>query len=281
MTTASPKTFAERDAWVRAVLASDLPHRGVRLAIRIAMHLHVETGRCDPSITTLAAGTRFSERAVYRWVAVLERAGWIGIEHTRGQTNRYALLTPDTSMARVDDVTPDTLMAGVESVTPATGDAAPLPPTAPDPCQYTGSQKALNSEENSEEESESPPSENSQFERFWVAYPKRVARRVAAKAFAAALKRADVETIIAGALRYATERASEDPKFTKHPSTWLNGDCWEDAPSRGNGVTIDGATGEVVATGPPPRPPGQRKTGAELARDVIAKYGNRTYGHGR
>ena len=39
--------------------------------------------------------------------------------------------------------------------------------------------------------------------------------------------RASAEEIIAGAKRYAADK-SRDQKFTKHPSTWLNADCWLD-----------------------------------------------------
>ena len=63
---ASPKTFAERDNWMRAILASDLPDAAVRVAIRIALHLHVNTGRCDPSYIALATDSNVSERSVYR-----------------------------------------------------------------------------------------------------------------------------------------------------------------------------------------------------------------------
>ena len=49
----------------------------------------------------------------------------------------------------------------------------------------------------------------------------------------------DPELPIAGAQRYAGERAGEDPKFTKHPATWLRGGCWEDEPPANGGAVID------------------------------------------
>lgn len=70
-----------------------------------------------------------------------------------------------------------------------------------------------------------------EFERFWRAYPRRVAKGHARKAWAKAIKAAPAETIIEGATRYAAERARDDPKFTKHPATWLNGECWDDEPN--------------------------------------------------
>jgi len=67
------------------------------------------------------------------------------------------------------------------------------------------------------------------FAEFWDAYPRRRDRRKAEKAFAAALKRADPETIIAGAHRYATDPNREE-QFTKYAEGWLNGDGWLDEP---------------------------------------------------
>jgi hypothetical protein len=70
---------------------------------------------------------------------------------------------------------------------------------------------------------------------FWVHYPRKVAKDNARKAFVRVVKsgRATPEELLAGVLRYAAERTGEDPKFTKHPATWLNGGCWQDdsAPS--------------------------------------------------
>jgi hypothetical protein len=67
------------------------------------------------------------------------------------------------------------------------------------------------------------------FDEFWTAYPRRRDRRKAEKAFANALNRADVDTIIAGAARYASDPNRAD-QFTKYAEGWLNGDCWLDEP---------------------------------------------------
>ena len=32
-------------------------------------------------------------------------------------------------------------------------------------------------------------------------------------------------------MQYAVEKGGEDPKFTKHPATWLNKGCWRDEPA--------------------------------------------------
>ena len=73
------------------------------------------------------------------------------------------------------------------------------------------------------------PDFESEFEQqFWPAYPRRVGKGQALKAFRAARKQNDLETIMAGVRRYASSRQGENPEFTKHASTWLNGQCWLD-----------------------------------------------------
>jgi hypothetical protein len=83
------------------------------------------------------------------------------------------------------------------------------------------------------------------FDRFWAAYPRRKAKEAARKAFAKAVENGTaVETLIAGAQRYAVERNGENPKYTKHPATWLNGGCWEDETP---GAPVIDEEGNVVA----------------------------------
>lgn len=69
------------------------------------------------------------------------------------------------------------------------------------------------------------------FDQFWKAYPRKVAKPVARKAFAKALAKADVRAIGAGLKvwrAYWTERG--EPEFVPHPATWLNQERWNDEP---------------------------------------------------
>ena len=77
------------------------------------------------------------------------------------------------------------------------------------------------------------PSEPTGFDDFWQTYPRRQGKAAAIKAYEKALRRADVEEILAAAHRYATDPNRED-QFTAHPTTWLNQDRWLDdaLPSR-------------------------------------------------
>lgn len=66
------------------------------------------------------------------------------------------------------------------------------------------------------------------FEEFWRIYPRHEDKKKAFKVWQTALKNgATADEIITGAARYAKYRAGEPEQYTKHPSTWLNGDCWE------------------------------------------------------
>lgn len=69
-------------------------------------------------------------------------------------------------------------------------------------------------------------------EKFWPAYPRKVSKGQAEKAFRSARKKASLEEIVAGVERYAKARAGQDPQYTKHPSVWLNAKAWLDEPDR-------------------------------------------------
>lgn len=68
------------------------------------------------------------------------------------------------------------------------------------------------------------------FAAFWQAYPRKTGKGQARKAWATARRRGvPPENLIRGAQRYA-EDPNRDPAYTKHPATWLNGECWDDEP---------------------------------------------------
>jgi hypothetical protein len=256
----NPKTFKERDRWICRILAMKVPHAAARLATRIAMHVNIKTGRCDPSVKTLAAESSIPERSVYRSVDLLEQVGLIAINRSNGrQSNRYVLLL---NTAKAESVlTPDLVTGPPLSKRAATPDTT-YNPTLP----YAGRQKAKRTAKRTAEKKDSlapeffigdskeedsrrkkslrkkaqaSPAES--FERFWDVYPRRVAKVAAERAFAKAIEGgADPETLIAGAQRYAAERAGQEPRYTKHPATWLNAGCWEDEFPAGAVIDQDG-----------------------------------------
>lgn len=66
------------------------------------------------------------------------------------------------------------------------------------------------------------------FEIWYSAYPRKIARGAAERAFAKAIKIAKLDDLIAGAKRYAATVADSEPRFVAHPATWLNAKRWLD-----------------------------------------------------
>lgn len=82
------------------------------------------------------------------------------------------------------------------------------------------------------------------FAEFWYRFPRRVGKLAAEKAYAAALKRASHEEILAGVERYIRTK----PAYADwcHAKTWLNQGRWLDEP---DGVP---APGGLFKTEPEP-----------------------------
>lgn len=92
--------------------------------------------------------------------------------------------------------------------------------------------------------------EHPRFAAWYSRYPLHKARRAAAKAYAAAIRRGvEVGDLDRGAERYAAECRDEDraAALIKHPATWLNGDCWLDEHGGGR----SGSGGKSGAAGGP------------------------------
>lgn len=66
------------------------------------------------------------------------------------------------------------------------------------------------------------------FAEFYQNYPRKLGRGQALTAFKAALSLTTIEEITLGLKTYIKLTANTDPKFIKHPATWLNGQCWAD-----------------------------------------------------
>lgn len=127
-------------------------------------------------------------------------------EGTRQTSNEYTVLTspPAQNPARV-----------AESCAPGVAESCSLTKTLYEP------RPSKNSEAH-----DAPDG----FEDFWAVYPRKKEKKRAQTAWKSAVKREPPEGIIAAAKNYAQERnhVKDGEQFTKHASTWLNNDCWED-----------------------------------------------------
>src|SRR6185436_13576404 len=66
------------------------------------------------------------------------------------------------------------------------------------------------------------------------AYPRKKGKAAALKALGRVRKTLAVpwEQLIFAARRYAEQTKSTEPKYVKHPASWLNAGCWDDEPDR-------------------------------------------------
>lgn len=68
------------------------------------------------------------------------------------------------------------------------------------------------------------------FAEFWLAYPRKIARKKAEAAYRKALKTTGPDVILDAARSFAVQRQGQDQTYTPHPSSWLNAGRWDDAP---------------------------------------------------
>jgi hypothetical protein len=87
------------------------------------------------------------------------------------------------------------------------------------------------------------------FSVFWSAYPRRIAKGAARKAFDKAIKKTTLETML-NAIKAYIQHKPERIDF-KHPSTWLNQECWDDewqnvpAQVQNRGVSMAGLAADL------------------------------------
>ena len=195
------------------VIDADISDRAVRVYAILARYADSETLQAFPSRETLAKRARCHWRSIDRAIDELVKLGAVTKTHRKNgdayQSNIYTLrrvlprLSPGTD-------TGDTGVLTGESVDTDTGGnltiTTELEPT----------------------ELESLNDINEQFNEFWAVYPRKKGKGQARRAFEKALEKTDLETIIAGVEAYIEHEDMSDPQFVAHPSTWLNGERWED-----------------------------------------------------
>jgi hypothetical protein len=194
--------------------------KGVKKVIRSLVergHLSVEAG----------VGRGRTNR--YRWIIKPEAARYVGsASHARDDrgapppSRRNAPQVPISRQKRVTEVSPFDAEKG--NCGSEKGELAfqkrgtPVPPTLFNESIYDPPERS-----SARQQAQISPIG---FDDFWRVYPRKVDRGEAIQAFSRAIKNAPFEDIILGAMRYATERAGQDSRFTKHPVTWLSKACW-------------------------------------------------------
>lgn len=83
-----------------------------------------------------------------------------------------------------------------------------------------------------QEEDSTAPDGADLFAEFWAAYPRKVGRAAAEKAWPKAIKTLEPDRLIKAAGYWAGlwTNARTEKQFIPHPATWLNGKRWDDEP---------------------------------------------------
>jgi hypothetical protein len=166
-----------------------------------------DEGYCWPSQETIARKASVSVRNLRRLLTQLEERELISISRRNDRDGHRA-----SNGYYVGQALPDNLAGG------PTGqiDTAYRPLMSP------------------QEPSLEPPKSNNageaEWERFWLAYPRKVGKDAARKAWKSALKRASVTEILDGLERLLPSLKAREPQYVPHPSTWLNAGSWTDEP---------------------------------------------------
>jgi uncharacterized protein YdaU (DUF1376 family) len=94
--------------------------------------------------------------------------------------------------------------------------------------KQTGKLKKANQNQNQNHNNPPTPQGDDGFNLFWQEVPRKVNKGQAVKAYRAALKKVDAETIRQGMIAYSASVAGKDAQYIAHPSSWLSGERWAD-----------------------------------------------------
>jgi hypothetical protein len=195
------------------VLDADISDRAIRVYSILARYADNDTLQAFPSRETLAKRCHCHWRSIDRAIDELVSLGAIVKTHRKhGDAYQSNLYTLRRVLPRLS-VGTDTTVTGVltpESLGTDTGGNLTIT-TELEPSNI----ELLNDI-------------NAQFNQFWSVYPRKKGKGQARKAFEKALEKTDLQTILDGVHAYIANDVMDDPQFIAHPSTWLNGERWED-----------------------------------------------------
>jgi hypothetical protein len=195
------------------VLERGLSPTALKLYIVLARYADWETGIAFPARDTLAERMKSSEKTVDRAVKELVAAECIGKEYRgRYASARYQVFQVDP---RETDLSFEETDMSSEGTNLSEREDKNVHITR------TNEQEPLEQELLEQEFMLA-------FEQFWEIYPRKVGKGRAKKALKAALEKTDIETILAGVEGYMANEDMYDLQYVAHPTSWLNGERWED-----------------------------------------------------
>lgn len=211
-------------------------------ALGLLAHLLSKPENWTVSVGALVRLVERSERptgrdGVYALLRELIAAGYVTREQIRDDSGR---------MGKTDYVVYDMPQAHQEHTLPCADEAdtddrhTPEPHEADPYADETTQQSNYNNKILIHTKPQ-PPAEREcdtdAFEGFWSAYPRKVGKAAARKAWTVALKGGATPAVIAAGLNACNDiwpgRSSPEARFIPYPATWLNQGRWQDDPQSG------------------------------------------------
>lgn len=242
--------------------------------VALAHRADDKTNECYPGQVTLCAMTGLSPSTVRRSLAEVERLGLI----TRSArfAGRYRTSDSYRLLVGVPVSLPVTVTTGQDD---HRSQEVSLPVTV---TLTTGHHDGARDQEVDQSDDQSRSNDYStEFEDFWIPYPRKQGKTDALKAYKAARKTTDAQTILNGVQAYALLNIRTDKAFLKLPAGYLRGRRWEDEqivnsppkPDQRTYATTNVAANIITPTDMCPRHPGypvsEREQCAACARDEL------------
>lgn len=212
-------------------------HGGTELLVLLAIadNANEEHAEAWPSIAYLAQKTRMTERGVQKVIRRLQQSGELEVLPPKGdrKANTYRVNVAERTgeqRSGVNDVQGEPPFGGEgEQDSPGgVNGGSPKPSIEPSIEPSTTPY--------------SPPGDgmtqtgsiySDDFETFWKAYPRKVKKGYAWQSWQKIKARPTLEAVLLAidGYRESLDWLKNDGEFIPHPSTWINGRCWEDAPT--------------------------------------------------
>jgi hypothetical protein len=203
-----------------AVFSNSKTRHGARLLMLALADRANDAGVCWPGVKDLRKRTGLSKSAVWEATDRAVRLRELRVEpHAgRNRTHRYTVLILDRSESEPSEIGTDT----VQNLDRNGSESGPKPSlTLNNPQSLDRGAKGTEAKRKAKAE----PDED--FTAFWAAYPRKVAKPAALRAWSkTAQERPPLPDILTAIERH--KRQWHDPKFIPHPASWLNGHRWED-----------------------------------------------------
>lgn len=180
-----------------------------------------------PGIQAIIEGSLYARRSVFRILRMLVDDEWLVVEQAgggRGKATVYGIPGVLGKGCHGDTVPAGKGCHPERETVPSERETVPR--RLPDqPVPGPNGTTNVSTNNNARESADA-------FDAFWLAYPRRVDKGTAQRAWTRATRKAEACRIIAAARAYAEDPARK-PEFTKYPATWLNAEAW------GNGAEHD------------------------------------------